>query len=69
MPRFICDPKTVVVDQMPTPNVDDLWINSLPEPARTILGRPKLGSSPVDPGDFAFDDVRIVHGKTNVCGL
>ena len=60
---------TVVVDQVPTPNVDDIWLNNVPEPLRTILGRPKLGPSPVDPGDVAFDDVRIVHGKTNVCGL
>jgi len=59
---------SVVVDETPTPGVDDLWLNQSPD-LRKIVSLVSFGPSPAFPGDLFLDDVRVVRDKSNVCGL
>jgi hypothetical protein len=59
---------TVVVDEMPTPGVDDIWLNQSPD-LRKIVSLVSFGPNPALPGDLLLDDVRVVRDKSNVCGL
>lgn len=59
---------TAIIDDVATAGVDDLWQNYPPEP-RKIQGQPSFGASPVFPSEIIIDDVRIVRGKSNVCGI
>jgi len=57
-----------VVDGDKTAGEDDQWLNQGSE-LRTIATFIGIGADPVQPGDLYFDDLRIAHGKSNVCGL
>ena len=62
------DVRTWVIDDQPTTSIDDMWQNQ-PEANRKIRGLPSFGSDPTSPSEMLLDDVRIVRGKSNVCGI
>jgi hypothetical protein len=60
---------TLIADSEPTPNVDVNWSN-MPADNRFVSGYPAFaGAVNGVPSEIMIDDVRIVQGTSNVCGL
>ena len=59
-------PRRLLVDDMPTPGVDDgNWVN-MPTDTRRVGGSPVWGGDPTQPGRFWFDNIRIARSGS-VC--